>query len=199
MRSLILNGTFIASIALMALVSDQASNDALAVSESPEAQKSAPTGQPVGRSESDSSQATLQAHARKIELPVSWQLTRTRLAGASSSTVTETYRETWVLEIQGGGVYQLQSPRSKVPAYVPEDQQSATEVVPTSLTVSETDFGRLIGVRRNDAETATTTGLDRPISIPLTKKKKSETDILLTWSEDEHYSIQLDFSPAVLF
>jgi hypothetical protein len=192
MRTYILHGIFLAAVAL---VSDTIADHALAVADL----KSPAPSLPVPVAEGAPSSPANQPVVRKIELPVNWQLTRSRLVGTSSSTVTETYRETWTLEIQAGGIYHLQSPRATVPAFVPAGNPTDSEAVTTALTVAESDFGRLIGVKRADPEAGTADGLDRPVVIQLTKQKRNDSEILLTWSEDEHYAVQLDFSPAVLF
>lgn len=140
-----------------------------------------------------------QVTSKKIELPITWQLTRSRLVGSDSSTITETYRETWTLEIQSGGIYQLRSPRALIPAFVSDDTQQGGENVPTSLTVSESDFGKLIGVKHAENEIVNLPAIDRPVTIQLTKHSKQDAEILLTWSDDEHFVVQLDFSPISSF
>lgn len=190
MRTYILHFVFIAAAGF---ASDPIAKRALAVADPKSPAPALPT--PVTP---DAAPTPVQPVVRKIELPVSWQLTRTRLAGTSSSTVTETYRETWTLEIQAGGIYHLQSPRGTVPAYASSPDPSDPESVPTALTVAESDFGRLIGVKKADPEAGSAEGIDRPVLIALTKQKKTDAEILLTWSEDEHYVVQLDFSPAVM-
>jgi len=131
---------------------------------------------------------------KKIELPVTWQLTRTRMVGSDSSTVTETFRETWILEIQTGGIYHLRSPRAHIPVFVSEEAQ-ASENVPVNLTMSESNLGRLIGVKKSENETLNQPAIDRPVNIQLSKPSKQDSEILLTWSDDEHFIVQLDFSP----
>lgn len=173
----------------LAVASDPIANPALAVApaKSPAPVSSGPVVQPG------------QNLNRKIDLPVTWQLTRSRMAGSNNATTTETYRETWVLEIQNGGIYQLRSPRSVIPAYVSDHLISDAEMIPTVLIVSEDDFGKLLGIRQADAEIEDQTGLVRPVSIQLARQKKTDTEILLSWSEDEHFVVQLDFSPVGLF
>ena len=140
-----------------------------------------------------------QITSKKIELPVTWQLTRSRMVGSDSSTVTETYRESWTLEIQSGGIYHLRSPRAVIPAFVSDETEQVSENVPTSLTMSESDFGKLIGVKHAENETPTLPAIDRPVTIQLMKHTKQDSEILLTWSDDEHFIVQLDFSPISAF
>jgi len=138
-----------------------------------------------------------QITSKKIELPISWQLTRSRMLGATSSTMTETYSETWMLE-HSSGIYHLRSPRATIPAFVSEDTKLAGYHVPTSITMSETDFGKLIGLRQTKG-TGSLPSVDRPITIQLKRNSKQESEILLTWGDDEHFIVQLDFSPASSF
>jgi hypothetical protein len=140
-----------------------------------------------------------QITSKKIELPVTWQLTRSRMIGADSSTVTETYRETWILEIQNAGILHLRSPRAVVPIFVSEEAQQVGENVPTNLTMSESDFGKLIGVKHAENEIGNLPAIDRPVTIQLMKGSRQDSEILLTWSDDEHFIVQLDFSPIATF
>lgn len=137
--------------------------------------------------------------SKKLDLPVTWQLTRSRLAGTDNATVTETYRETWVLEIQAGGIYHLRSPRTVIPAYVSDQPLSDADKVPTVLMVSEEDFGKLLGIKQAESEVENQAGIVRPIAIQLSRQKKADTEILLSWSEEEHFVVQLDFSPVGMF
>jgi hypothetical protein len=136
---------------------------------------------------------------KKIELPITWQLTRSRMIGNDSSTITETYRESWTLEIQTGGIYYLRSPRAVIPAFVSEETRQETENVPTSLTMSESDFGKLIGVKPTETDLDILPSIVRPVKIQLMKQTKQDSEILLTWSDDEHFIVQLDFSSVSAF
>ena len=136
-----------------------------------------------------------QITSKKIELPVTWQLTRSRMIGTDNSTITETYRESWTLEIQNGGIYQLRSPRAVIPAFVSDETQQGNDNVPSSLTMSESNFGKLIGIKHSDTDLDALSSIDRPVTIQLLKPTKQDAEILLTWSDDEHFVVHLDFSP----
>src|SRR4051812_23038835 len=49
----------------------------------------------------------------RVQLPVSWQLTRTRFLSSGSTNQTESYREFWELELHSDGLAYLVSPRGK--------------------------------------------------------------------------------------
>ncbi len=140
-----------------------------------------------------------QPSVARIDIPISWQLTKTRLMGPGATTITESFKETWTLEIRSGGVLFLKSPRTTVPAYASGPEGSSP--VPQAIVVGEKDFARLVGVPTEpapdgeDADPAA--ALARPVTINLGRTRNAE--ITMNWSEDEHYAVNLDVGNTALF
>jgi hypothetical protein len=143
----------------------------------------------------------------RLDLPVAWQLTRTRLLGPGATTLTESFRETWTLEVRPGGLMNLRSPRATVPVYTalaPVLKLRAGEA-PRALLISEHDFARLVGVgpagaATDEADDAAPGPVQSPLTIQLGKTAKGGTDINLNWSEEEHYAVHLDIgTTSVVF
>lgn len=149
---------------------------------------SAPTAAPTAPSPS----------VARLDIPVSWQLTKTRMLGPGATTMTESFKETWTLEIRQAGVLFLKSPRATVPAYAAGPEGSSP--VPHAVVVGERDFARLVGVPPDNAEgddAEQGTALVRPVTINLGKTRNAE--ISMSWSEDEHYAVNLDVGNNTLF
>ncbi len=129
----------------------------------------------------------------RLDIPVNWQLTRTRLLGPGATTLTESFKETWTLEVRPGGVMYMHSPRANVPVY-PTGAETATSV-PKTVVVGERDFARLVGVAPEGGgeseEPDTVASAGRPVTINLGKTTKN-SDINLAWSEEEHYAVHID-------
>jgi hypothetical protein len=138
----------------------------------------------------------------KLDLPVSWQLTRARLASKGTSTLTESFQETWTLELRSGGVMFLSSPRGRVPVYQGDEPSSALGM-PATVVLAETDLARLVGVKQlaeasaEDAEAAL--GPTRPVRLSLSKQAKGGLDVTLSYSDDEHYAIHIDVGTQTVF
>ena len=92
--------------------------------------------------------ATIAPTVVRLDLPVAWQLTRTRLLGPGATTLTESFKEVWTLEVRSGGVMYMRSPRANVPVY-PSGAETATSV-PKTVVIGEHDFARLVGVAPED-------------------------------------------------
>src|SRR5690606_27180751 len=134
------------------------------------------------------SEPTPQPSVARIDIPVSWQLTKTRLMGPGATTLTESFKETWTLEMRPAGVLYLKSPRATVPAYASGSDTSSP--VPEAVVVSETDFARLVGVPTDSApeteDLEQGAAVARPVTINLNRTRNAE--ITMSWSEDEHYA-----------
>lgn len=166
---------------------------ALAVMDSPEQQQldQAVPAQPV-------------VNNMKLDLPVAWQLTRARLAGSGTSTLTESFQETWTFELRAGGAMFLASPRGRVPVY-PSDALAAAQEsgIPTSIVMAESDLARLVGLpQMREASPEDQDGIaasTRPVRLVLNKPAKSGTDITLSLSDDEHFAIHIDIGTQAAF
>jgi hypothetical protein len=141
---------------------------------------------------------------------VTWQLTRAGSPRSRASAQTESFRETWTLELRPGRTYFLQSPRARVEVFATGDAPAAAEtggeaVIPKSVVLAERDFARLVGVRAEaqsedgeiDPEVAV--DLERPITLPLSRAGRASADVSLIWSDDEHYAVHIDVGSSVLF
>ena len=118
--------------------------------------------------------------------------------GPGATTMTESFKETWTLEMRPGGVLFLKSPRATVPAYASGPE--AASPVPQAVVVGEKDFARLVGVPTETSETEETdqaAALARPVTINLGRTRNAE--ITMSWSEDEHYAVNLDVGSTALF
>jgi len=147
---------------------------------------------------SQQAQAQAQTHLIRIAVPVTWQLTHTHIAGPVTPSLTESFRETWRLEVAPSGMLTLSSPRAKVIAYglggpIPQAP------VPHRLAVSEWDFARLVGVQPVsifETEDVEGSGMaNRPVFFSLGGTKRGGSDIYLFWSDEENYSIHLEVAP----
>lgn len=138
----------------------------------------------------------------RLDLPVSWQLTRSRLMGPGAATMTESFRETWTLEIAASGRLYLTSPRARIPAYG-ESREGGTDM-PRILIISERDLGRLVGIKpsqemQDDDPEATAEPVGRPVTVHLLQSNKSGLDVSLTGSDEEHFALHLDVGTSTVF
>ncbi len=148
----------------------------------------------------------------KVEIPIAWQRTKARIIGKGATTVTESFREIWTLELRPGGALTLSSPRVRVPVY-PGHSGEARNQLPPTVVLSEADFARLVGIvpgRRgasDDIDPADAPGdsldalkmVGRPITLNLARATRNGVDVTLAWSEDEHYAVHLDVTGTTLF
>lgn len=161
----------------------------------------------------ESAAPTPQAVVR-IDLPVSWQLTRAGSGRSRATTQTESFRETWTLELRSGRTYFLQSPRARVEVFATSDEAAPTAgssetagdaVIPKAVVLAERDFARLVGVSAEpktedgDVDPEVAVDLERPITLPLSRAGRASTDVSLIWSDDEHYAVHIDVGSSVLF
>jgi hypothetical protein len=126
----------------------------------------------------------------RVAVPVTWQLTHTHISGPVTPSLTESFRETWRLEVAPSGMATLSSPRAKVIAYGLGEPR---EMVPRRVAVSEWDFARLVGVQpitTFETEDAEAMGLfSRPVFLSLVGGSQGGSDVNLLWSDDESYSV----------
>lgn len=179
------HGTVLAASLLGLTINGQMTGPALAVmDEAPAAPAPQAAPQPV--------EAQTQSVVR-LDIPVSWQLTKTRLMGPGATTLSESFKETWTLELRPGGIMFLKSPRANVPAFAGAPE--AGSPFPKAIVVGEKDFARLVGVPAEPTaaeadEPETQAALARPVTINLGRTRNAE--ITMSWSEDEHYAVNLD-------
>ena len=143
------------------------------------------------------------ASAYRLDLPIAWQLTRARTAGSGTTTVTESFRETWSVEQRPGGILFLKSPRARVPAYLPGGNPGKNVALPAVVLVSEEDFARLLGIHVaepfGDDVATSAAAAGSPLALPLSKPPRGGTDVTLAWSEDEHFAVHIDVGGTNLF
>ncbi len=133
----------------------------------------------------------------KIAIPVLLQLTRTELTGSSPYTISETYRETWNLEVAPSGSLMVSSMRAKVSVSTPHNLDP-WHLPPENLFISEFDLARLAGVGDELlAVRASQDKIDRAksnmvlIGISKTPGKRLTT-ATLQWSDEVHISVSLE-------
>lgn len=159
--------------------------------------KAGPTAEP-------DSGTTESSVAQRVEIPIAWQRTKARIVGKGTSTLTESFREIWTLELRPGGYLFLESPRARV-AVFPATGSESRQVLPRSIVLAESDFARLVGVIASkpgeiDSDVADVPAIaSRPLTLNLAKTDRGGTDITLAWSDDEHYAIHLDIASTALF
>lgn len=135
----------------------------------------------------------------RLEMPVSFQLTRSRLLGPGAATVTETYREVWTLMIRSGHLMDLSSPRAEVPVFAATSLKHQNRNVPRSLVIGESDFARLVGVIPPEEDNDEPQPISRPLTLLLGKTAKSGSDIKLGWRDEEQFAIHIELGTTQLF
>lgn len=139
----------------------------------------------------------------RIDLPVSWQLTRSKLMGPGAATMTESFRETWTLEVASSGRVFLASPRARVPAFTEDARPrgSATDL-PQTVVISERDLAKLVGIKASsgadDEPEAPIDPVGRPVTLNL-RQTRGGLDVSLAWSEEEHFAVHLDIGGTSVF
>ena len=139
---------------------------------------------------------------RRIELPVNWQMTRARFAGSETNTQTESYRETWELEISQNGEATLQSRRGRVGVYR-VGAVRALEGEPEAVVLSEPDFVKLLGLKPVSTDELVYSGAstknsnNKLITISLFHEgNKNSSDLMIKLSDDEHVNLHYEFTPV---
>jgi hypothetical protein len=145
------------------------------------------------------------ALVQRVEIPIAWQRTKAQVVGKGTSTLTESFREVWTLELRPGGYLFLTSPHARVSVY-PAGGPESRATLPRSVVLAVGDFARLVGVTSSRPDSVEGEGggdapatAGRPLTLNLAKSVKGGSDITLAWSEDEHYAIHLDISSVALF
>lgn len=133
----------------------------------------------------------------RVPLGVAWQMTASRLLASGTTTVSQSYRETWTLEMARTGGSHLVSPRGRRPIYVAGERHSRFEM-PKTFIISEQDLAALVGLGSSatggfgeEAESAARV-LQVPILVNLARPARGGIDLSVSWSDDEHYDLHLD-------
>jgi|GEM_PF-4169537 len=153
--------------------------------------------------------AEIRPPVSRIELPVSWQVTRARFAGPEAGTQTESYREVWYLEPGPNGEAEIHSHRARVGVYRAGALRDYGRI-PPALVLGETEFARLLGLlpADPDMQKAGESGSQTPpaargakeasrsfVTLAIGQDKNAPADLRLKLSEDEHFSIHYEMSP----
>ena len=138
----------------------------------------------------------------RFDLPVAFQLTRPRRLGALAASITETYRETWELEVRAGGLMTLRSSRATAVAYGAGTVAGSPDAVttPVAVWISEGDFSRLVGLSSPAAESDEwadgrryrDSSSERMIYLSLSRSTKLAGDLVLLGADDEHFAVHID-------
>ena len=136
----------------------------------------------------------------RIDIPISWQVTRTNFLERGVAARTESFRETWTLEIRPQGETYLASSRAKAPVY--GIGKVVAEGTPNAIVLTEGDFARLIGiVPVNWVDDPEHYGDSRTklVTLSITAPPRGGMELHLNLSEEEHYAIQLDLGSPTVF
>lgn len=139
--------------------------------------------------------------AALFELPVQWQLTRSRtIPTGNQSTITETYRETWQIAWPVDQNVTLRSWRDEIPVYVGPQIRDA-DTGPQHIILQRQDLMRLLGLTTNPGPTN-----NAPVTPPayelITLKLKpvgttrGQFDLSVRTSDDEHISIHFEYGES---
>lgn len=141
---------------------------------------------------------------RRFDVPVAFQLTRTRTMGFGPSSITESYREAWVLELNGSGMMNLRSRRASVPVFAagPKTKSVILTGMPRFLLISDRDVARLVGIlppnqgegANDDADGA----VGHMLTLSLGRGGRGGTDMTMGWTEEEHFAVHIDIGTNVV-
>jgi hypothetical protein len=135
----------------------------------------------------------------RVPFAVAWQMTTSRLMEPGTTTISQSYRETWMLEIQLNGSLDLASPRGRRPIFVSGGNAIGAFTIPRTFLIGEEDLAALVGIdaghvgRRGDETDTPMRPTQRPILVNLVRPARGGTDLSLSWSDEEHYEVHLDF------
>lgn len=155
--------------------------------------ESAPAPLDAGQASSEGDQQAI-----RLDIPVTWQVTRARIEASGVTAETESYRETWTLLYNPGAYSMLRSPRGEAPIF-PGPRRLAGGV-PATILLAEADFAKLVGLdrhisdRQSAGEEAVAKG--RMVNLSLQQVEHGAT-LTLHLSPEEHFAVHLsvgDFS-----
>ena len=135
----------------------------------------------------------------RVPFAVAWQMTTSRLMEPGTTTISQSYREIWILEIQQNGSLYLASPRGRRPIFVSGGTAIGAFAIPKMFLIGEEDLAALVGIdsghvgRSVDETDTPRRPTQRPILVNLVRPVRGGTDLSLSWSDEEHYEVHLDF------
>lgn len=139
----------------------------------------------------------------RVPVTVSWQMTTSRLSPSGTTTISQTYRETWLIEVGSSGGVDLKSPRGHRPIFIPGGVRTRFEI-PKGFVIEERDLAALVGIgpkleRRSgeDGERPPSSYPRLPIFINLARPPRGGTDLSISLSDEEHHEVHLDFGSGV--
>ena len=129
----------------------------------------------------------------RLDLPVTWQVTRARIEASGVKAETESFRETWTLVFHPNAYATLKSPRAEAKFY--PGQHRLAGGVPASILLMESDFARLVGLDRHFGDLDTEDAGDdavkgRMITLSLAQSTEGAS-FTLHLSPEEHFAINL--------
>jgi hypothetical protein len=129
-------------------------------------------------------------------------MTTSRLSPSGTSTISQTYRETWLIEVGSSGGVDLKSPRGRRPIFIPGGLKTRFEI-PKGFVIEERDLASLVGIgpkieRRAGEDGEMLLSYPRlPIFINLARPPRGGTDLSISLSDEEHHEVHLDFGSGV--
>jgi hypothetical protein len=138
----------------------------------------------------------------RVPITVSWQMTTSRLSPSGTTTISQTYRETWLIEVGSSGGVDLKSPRGRRPIFIPGGLKTRFEI-PKGFVIEERDLASLVGIgpkieRRAGEDGEMLLSYPRlPIFINLARPPRGGTDLSISLSDEEHHEVHLDFGSGV--
>ena len=129
--------------------------------------------------------------AVRFSMPVTWSVTRSDLNANDMSSQTETFRETWTLELDQGFEAYISSPRARIPV-APSWFGEGQRALPKMLIMTSQDLAGLLGVPPGELETSgPASGQDLiPLSIAGMRPNTTET-FSLKLSKDQFCSVEI--------
>jgi hypothetical protein len=145
--------------------------------------------------------AASEMHVTRMNLPVAWQLTRTVTLGGNATTLTESFRETWVLDAGPSGMVNFSSPRATVPVYTNSEGASVTGLAYGWICIKQGDLARLLGLvvdtgYEQDDQTIGRLS-DRLVFIQIGRSDRYSSGMNLNWSFDQHFVVHIDIGTHV--
>lgn len=127
--------------------------------------------------------------SRFFRFPVTWELMRSGFNALDVALEAENYSEYWALLYLNPDEIELLTPRGRARVVGIRSNAMTPDGYPDLLIVSETDFGRLLGL-----EPDPTADLDKFIAIELPTLDSNEQNFSLKASPKYFVSVQLTMS-----
>ena len=132
-----------------------------------------------------------------VRMPVTWEVTRSDFNATGMSSQTESFRETWTLELGPGFDSFLVSPRARVVVTASRIGPS-TGSLPSYLILTDQALARLVGVPHarggDDESTQSTPVREDLVALRLSSVALgSDDEYTIKINPDEFYAITLNF------